>query len=327
MFAFPRRRLLATALLGMLGTLSALPSVAQNYPVRPITLIVPWGAGGGTDATARIIGSLLEKDLGQPVTVVNRTGGSGVVGHAAIAAAQPDGYTIGLATVEIGMMHWQGLTDLTSTSYTPIGLVNADPAGVQVRADSPYKTVTELLAAIKANPGKFKGSGTGQGGIWHLAIAGLLRDQKIDPAALPWVPSNGAAPGLQDMVAGGIEVAPVSLPEARSLIDAGKVKSLAIMNDKPSALYPNVPTLKSAIGSDWTMAAWRGIVAPKGLPAPVRDKLADAVRKVAASKEYNEFMASRGFGVIYAGPDDFAKFMVKSNTELGATMKAVGLVK
>jgi tripartite-type tricarboxylate transporter receptor subunit TctC len=307
--------------------LSALPAAAQNYPVRPITLIVPWGAGGGTDATARIIGSLLEKDLGQPVNVVNRTGGSGVVGHAAIASAQPDGYTIGLATVEIGMMHWQGLTDLTSASYTPIGLVNADPAGVQVRADSPYKTVNELLAAIKANPGKFKASGTGQGGIWHLAIAGLLRDQKIDPAALPWVPSNGAAPGLQDMVAGGIEVAPVSLPEARSLIDSGKVKSLAIMNDKPSALYPNVPTLKAAIGSDWTMAAWRGIVAPKGLPAPVRDKLAEAVRKVAASKEYNDFMASRGFGVIYAGPDDFAKFMVKSNTELGATMKAVGLVK
>ena len=288
---------------------------------------MPWGAGGGTDATARIIGSLLEKDLGQPVNVVNRTGGSGVVGHAAIASAQPDGYTIGLATVEIGMMHWQGLTDLTSASYTPIGLVNADPAGVQVRADSPYKTVNELLAAIKANPGKFKASGTGQGGIWHLAIAGLLRDQEIDPAALPWVPSNGAAPGLQDMMAGGIEVAPVSLPEARSLIDAGKVKSLAIMNDKPSALYPNVPTLKAATGSDWTMAAWRGIVAPKGLPAPVRDKLAEAVRKVATSKEYNEFMASRGFGVIYAGPDDFAKFMVKSNTELGATMKAVGLVK
>ena len=327
MSVFPRRQLLASALLGLLSVVSVLPAVAQNFPARPITLIVPWGAGGGTDATARIIGSLMEKDLGQPVTVVNRTGGSGVVGHAAIASAQPDGYTIGLATVEIGMMHWQGLTELTSASYTPIGLVNADPAGVQVRADSPYKTVSELLAAIKANPGKFKASGTGQGGIWHLAIAGLLRDQKIDPAALPWVPSNGAAPGLQDMVAGGIEVAPVSLPEARSLIDAGKVKSLAIMNDKPSALYPNVPTLKAALGSDWTMAAWRGIVAPKGLPAPIRDKLAESVRKVAASKEYNEFMASRGFGVIYAGPDDFAKFMVKSNSELGATMKAVGLVK
>jgi tripartite-type tricarboxylate transporter receptor subunit TctC len=322
-----RRSLLSAALGALALAALPLPATAQGYPSRPITLIVPWGAGGGTDATARIIASLMEKELGQPVTVVNRTGGSGVVGHAAIASAPPDGYTIGLATVEIGMMHWQGLTELSGASYTPIGLVNADPAGIQVRADAPYKTVGDLLAAIKANPGKFKASGTGQGGIWHLAIAGLLRDQKIDPSALPWVPSNGAAPGLQDMVAGGVEVAPVSLPEARSLIDAGKVRSLAIMDAKPSALYPNVPTLKSATGSDWTMAAWRGIVAPKGIPAEARDKLSAVVRKVAASKEYTDFMASRGFGVIYAPPEEFGRFMAKSDTELGATMKAVGLVK
>ncbi len=325
------RRALCAHGAGMLAALAlaaaALPAVAQTYPSRPVTLIVPWGAGGGTDATARIIGSLLEKEIGQPVTVVNRTGGSGVVGHAAIASAAPDGYTIGMATVEIGMMHWQGLTDLNGASYTPLALVNADPAGVQVRADSPYKTINDLLAAIKANPGKFKASGTGQGGIWHLAIAGLLRDQKIDPAALPWVPSNGAAPGLQDMIAGGVDVAPVSLPESRSLIDAGKVRSLAIMNDKPSALYPNVPTLKSAVGSDWTMAAWRGLVAPKGIPAEARDKLSAALKKVAASKDYTEFMAKQGYGVIYADPDDFAKFMARSDAELGATMKAVGLVK
>ena len=322
----PSRRLVLAGAFAALAA-SALPAAAQNYPARPITLIVPWGAGGGTDATARILGSLMEKEVGQPVHVVNRTGGSGVVGHAAIASAPPDGYTIGLATVEIGMMHWQGLTELTGTSYTPIGLVNADPASINVRADAPYKTVQDLLAAIKANPGKFKASGTGQGGIWHLALAGLLKDQKIDPASVPWVPSNGAASGLQDMVAGGIEIAPVSLPEARSLIDAGKVKSLAIMNDKPSALYPNVPTLKSAIGSDWTVAAWRGIVAPKGIPNDVRDKLAATVQKVANSKDYQDFMASRGFGVIYAGSDDFGKFMAKSDAELGATMKAVGIAK
>ncbi len=312
---------------GLALVAAALPAAAQNYPTRPITMVCPWGAGGGTDATARIIASLLEKEMGQPVTVVNRTGGSGVVGHSAIAAAAPDGYTIGMATVEIGMMHWQGLTELSGTSYTPIGLVNADPAGVQVRADSPYKTVNELLAAIKANPGKLKASGTGQGGIWHLAIAGLLRDQKIDPATVPWVPSNGAAPGLQDMIAGGVDLAPVSLPESRSLIDSGKVRSLAIMAEEPSTLYPNVPTLKKAIGSDWSMAAWRGIVAPKGIPNDVRDKLAAAIKKIAASKEYNEFMSKQGYGVIYKAPDDFAKFMAKSDAELGATMKAVGLIK
>jgi tripartite-type tricarboxylate transporter receptor subunit TctC len=288
MFALPRRRFLATAMLGMLGVLSALPAAAQNYPVRPITLIVPWGAGGGTDATARIIGSLLEKDLGQPVNVVNRTGGSGVVGHAAIASAQPDGYTIGLATVEIGMMHWQGLTDLTSASYTPIGFGQCRPSGCSSPCRFALQNRERTVGGHQGQPRQIQS--LRHRPRRHLALGHCrpLRDQKIDPAALPWVPSNGAAPGLQDMVAGGIEVAPVSLPEARSLIDAGKVKSLAIMNDKPSALYPNVPTLKAATGSDWTMAAWRGIVAPKGLPAPVRDKLAEAVRKVAASKEYNE---------------------------------------
>src|SRR5829696_6762898 len=321
-----RRSLLGAAVAALTLTTAAMPAAAQNYPSRPITLIVPWGAGGGTDATARIIGSLLEKDLGQPVTVVNRTGGSGVVGHQAIATAPPDGYTIGLITVEIGMMHWQGFTDLSGASYTPIGLVNADAAGLQVAADSPYKSVNDLVAAIKANPGKFKASGTGQGGIWHLAIAGMLRDMKVDPASVPWVPSNGAAPGLQDLVAGGVQIAPVSLPEARSLIDAGKVKSLAVMADAPAALYPNVPTLKSATGSNWTVAAWRGIAAPKNLAPEARDKLVPAIRKIVASKEYTDFMAQRGFGVIYKEPDEFAKFMAKSDADLGATMKAVGIV-
>ncbi|MEK9967785.1 MAG: tripartite tricarboxylate transporter substrate binding protein [Ferrovibrio sp.] len=297
------------------------------YPDRPITLIVPWGAGGGTDATARIIASLMEKELGQPINVVNRTGGSGVVGHSAISQAAPDGYTIGMITVEIAMMHWQGLTDLTPSSYTPIALVNADPAGVQVAADAPYKTINDLLAAVKANPGKFKASGTGQGGIWHLAIAGLLRDQKIDPATVPWVPSNGAAPGLQDLVAGGVQIVPCSLPEARALIEAGKVKSLAIMDPKPAALFPNVPTLKTAVGSDWTMAAWRGIAAPKGLPKEAGDKLLAALKKVHDSKEFRDFMSQRGFGVIWAGPDDYAKFMAKSDADLGAVMKAVGIAK
>jgi tripartite-type tricarboxylate transporter receptor subunit TctC len=298
-----------------------------QYPQRPIQLIVPWGAGGGTDATARILAAVLEKDLKQPINVVNRTGGSGVVGHDAIAKATPDGYTIGLITVEIAMMHHQGLTALTYADYTPIGLVNADPSGIVVRTEAPYKNVKELIAAIKANPGKFKASGTGQGGIWHLAIAGLLKDQGVDPSALPWVPSNGAAPGMQDLVAGGVEVVPCSLPEARSMIDAGKAKALAIMDANPSALYPNVPTLQKELGTKWTMAAWRVIAAPKGIPADAQKTLGAALKKAYDSKEYKDFMASRGFGVIWADAGDAAKFMAKADADLGATMKAVGLAK
>jgi putative tricarboxylic transport membrane protein len=305
----------------------AATTTQAQYPNRPVQLIVPWGAGGGTDATARIIATLLEKELKQPFNVVNRTGGSGVVGHDAIAKAAPDGYTIGLITVEITMMHHVGLTQLKHTDYTPIGLVNADPAAINVRADSPYKSVKDLLNAIKANPGKFKASGTGQGGIWHLAIAGLLKQQGIDPNALPWVPSNGAAPGMQDMVAGGVEVVPCSIPEARPMIDAGKARALAIMDANPPALYPNVPTLKKELGSDWAIAAWRVIAAPKGIPADAQKTLVAALKKVYDSKEYKDFMASRGFGVVYADPAGTAKFMAQSDQNLGAALKAVGLAK
>jgi tripartite-type tricarboxylate transporter receptor subunit TctC len=315
------RKLLAAALL-----LAATVAHAQ-YPQRPVQLIVPWGAGGGTDATARIIGTLLEKELKQPFNVVNRTGGSGVVGHDAIAKAAPDGYTIGMITVEITMMHHVGLTPLKHTDYAPIGLVNADPAGITVRADSPYKSVKDLLAAIKANPGKLKASGTGQGGIWHLAIAGLLKDQGIDPAALPWVPSQGAAPGMQDLVAGGVDVVPCSIPEARSMIDAGKARPLAIMDANPPGLYPKVPTLKSELGTNWQIAAWRVIAAPKGIPAEAQKTLSTALKKVYDSKEYKDFMASRGFGVIWAGPEETVKFMAASDTNLGGALKAVGLAK
>ena len=315
------RRILALLLVAIATTAQA------QYPQRPVQLIVPWGAGGGTDATARIIAVLLEKELKQPFNVVNRTGGSGVVGHDAIANAQADGYTIGLITVEITMMHHVGLTQLKHTDYTPIGLVNADPAAINVRSDSPYKSVKDLLAAIKANPGKMKASGTGQGGIWHLAIAGLLKDQGIDPNALPWVPSNGAAPGMQDMVAGGVDVVPCSIPEARPMIDAGKARALAIMDVNPPALYPNVPTLQKELGTKWAIAAWRVIAAPKGIPAEAQKTLVTSLKKVYDSKEYNDFMSSRGFGVIWGDADRYAAFMDESDKKMGEAMKAAGLAK
>jgi tripartite-type tricarboxylate transporter receptor subunit TctC len=321
-------RFIHTIRLILIGlALSASFSAFAQYPNRPLTLIVPWGAGGGTDAVARFIASLMEKDLGQPVNVVNRTGGSGVVGHSAIASAPPDGYTIGMITVEITMMHHQKLTELDPTSYTPIALVNLDPAGFQVRADSPYKTMGDVLAAVKANPGKFKASGTGQGGIWHLALAGMLSDAKVDPASVPWVPSNGAAPGLQDLAAGGVEFVPCSLPEARALIEAGKVRSLAVMDDRRAALFPNVPTLKEATGSNWTTGAWRGIAAPKGLPKDLQAKLEASVKKAFDSKDYKDFMTQRGFGTLWGNSDEFARFMAKGDTDMKAVMTAVGIAK
>jgi tripartite-type tricarboxylate transporter receptor subunit TctC len=322
------RRTFSRSLIALsLGLTFGHTAVAQTYPSRPITMVVPWGAGGGTDATARIVAAMMEKEMGQPVNVVNRTGGNGVVGHSAIASAPADGYTLGMITVEISMMHWAGLTDLKPTNYTPLALMNIDPAAVTVRADSPYKTVNDLLAAIKANPGKFKASGTGQGGIWHLALAGMLKDQKMELSAAPWVPSNGAAPAMNDLAAGGIEFVTCSLPESRALIDAGKARPLTIMANQPSGLYPNVPTLKTATGSNWAIGAWRGIAGPKGLPADVQAKLGAVLKKIYDSPDYQGFMQQRGFGVVYADAKGFEQFMAKGDSDMGTVMKSLGLAK
>ena len=322
------RRTFSRSLIALsLGLTFGQAAVAQTYPSRPITMVVPWGAGGGTDATARIVAAMMEKEMGQPVNVVNRTGGNGVVGHSAIASAPADGYTLGMITVEISMMHWAGLTDLKPTNYTPLALMNIDPAAVTVRADSPYKTVNDLLAAIKANPGKFKASGTGQGGIWHLALAGMLKDQKMEISAAPWVPSNGAAPAMNDLAAGGVEFVTCSLPESRALIDAGKARPLTIMANQPSGLYPNVPTLKTATGSNWAIGAWRGIAGPKGLPADVQAKLGAVLKKIYDSPDYQGFMQQRGFGVVYADAKGFEQFMAKGDSDMGTVMKSLGLAK
>jgi tripartite-type tricarboxylate transporter receptor subunit TctC len=315
---------LAAAAAVALGALGGAPAQAE-YPDRPITLIVPWGAGGGTDATGRILASMMERELGVPVSVVNRTGGSGVVGHSAIATAPADGYTLGVVTVEIGMMHWQGLTDLTYQDYTPLALYNADPAGLQVRADSEWATAQDVLDAIKAEPGTYKSSGTGQGGIWHLALAGMLQEAGIAPDAAPWVPSQGAAPGLQDMVAGGVDIVTCSVPEAQALLEAGRVKSLAVMSEERNPAFPDVPTLKEATGLDWTVAAWRGIAGPKGMPQEVSDKLVPLLQQIWESQEFRDFMAQRGFGVVWRDPQGFEQWMAESDASLGSVMKAVGL--
>jgi len=323
-----RREFAASAAAAAAGISLAKPAFAQAYPSRPVTVVVPWGAGGGTDATARIVAALLEKDLGQPFNVVNRTGGSGVVGHSAIATAQPDGYTIGMLTVEITMMHWQGLTELAPKSYTPLALMNEDPPGVSVSSSSPHKTLKELADAIKASPaGKLKASGTGQGGIWHLALVGWLKAMGLAANHVAWVPSNGAAPAMQDLAAGGLDLCTCSIPEARAIIEAGKARALAIMAPERNPIFKDIPTLKEAAGIDYSVGAWRGIAGPKGLPQDVATKLTAALKKTYDSKEFKDFMSNRGFGVVWGDAAAFAKFMEEGDAKMGDAMKAAGLAK
>ncbi|MCA8863203.1 MULTISPECIES: tripartite tricarboxylate transporter substrate binding protein [unclassified Halomonas] len=312
---------LLTAIIALVST-----SAFADYPERPLTLIVPWAAGGGTDATARTIARALEEQLGQNVNVVNRTGGSGVVGHTAMLNAAPDGYTIGLATVEVNTMHWQGLTDLTYEDLTPIAQINYDSPGIQVATDGAFESLDTLMEAIRTEPkGSLTASGTGQGGIWHLAFAGFLMDQDIPADQVIWIPSEGSAPAMTELASGGIDVVSTSVPEARSMIEAGRVKSFAVMAPERLSAFPDIPTTHELVGSDYQVGAWRGIVGPHGMDAAVVATLESALEAAYQSDTYQDFMAQRGFGTVWRNAEEFGQLMQEMDTVLGEIVEQVGL--
>ncbi len=318
---------LAALVVGLAAAAAASPAAAE-WPERPVTVIVPWAAGGGTDATARMLATMLEEEHGQPFNVVNRTGGGGIVGHSAIATAAPDGYTIGVVTAEISTYDCMGTSDLTYEDYTPIAQYNIDAAAFNVRADSEWDDLGEALAAIKdAPPGTYKLSGMPVGAGYHLAFAGLLRSQDIDPKAVQVVPSQGAAPGFQELVAGGVEIVPSSLPEAQTMIEAGRVKPLAVMAEQRLEAFPDVPTVEEAIGVSWASGSWRGVAGPEGLPEEVVQTLTASLERIHGSDQFQEFMNSRGFGLEWKGPEAFEQFMAEAHEANCEIIQALGLAQ
>ncbi len=316
---------LAKLLLAAAVAAVSLPAFAA-WPERPITLVVPWAAGGGTDAVARILAAGLEKELGKPVNVVNRTGGGGVVGHTEIVNAKPDGYTIGLATAEVTTFYWSNTAPFTYEKLTPIALVNFDSAAFNVAANSPWADLRAALDDIKKQPaGKYKLSGMAAGAAYHLAFAGLMQLEGIDPRAVVVVPSQGAAPGFQELASGGVQIVPSSLPEGKPMFDAGRVKSLAVMSKEKIGAFPSVPTVKDAIGKEYEGGTWRGLAAPAGLPADVTARLVEAAEKVANSEAYKSFLTERGFGYAFAKGPAFGSFLATQHKNNGEIMGALGL--
>ena len=304
---------------------SAASAMAAGYPDRPITLIVPWGAGGGTDATGRILATLMEDKLGQPINVVNRTGGGSVIGHKEIADADADGYTLGIITTELSMFHWLGSSELTYQDYTTIGLYNADPSSVFVKTDSPYSDMGELADAIKADAGKLRAGGANQGGLNHLAYASLVNDLGGNRAF--WVPTEGASPALQLLASGAIDLGVLQLPEAEGLMDAGEIRALAILGGTRDAKFPEVPTIKEAADVDFLISGWRGLGGPKGLSDEVVDTLMAAMEEVVASDEFKELMAQRSYGTTWEAGADFYDYLAKRDAAFGVAMKGAGLIE
>lgn len=302
-------------------------NVAPDYPSGPVELIVPWSAGGGTDQVARSLAAELSDDLGVQVNVVNRTGGGGVIGHSAMVDAPNDGSSMGLVTAEIGMMHWQGLTDLTAEDLQAVSQVNADQAAVTVAADSEFETIEDLLSYIEENPGELTSSGTAQGGIGHLAMLGMLMGDDIPIDAVTWVPSDGAAPALQELVSGGVDfIVTSSIGEVRTMIDAGEVRTLAIMGEEPDSAYPDVPLLSST-GNDYIGGTWRGIVVPTGTDENIVEELDCYISGIVEGDAFKEIMSAAAFSIVYRDTEEFTQFMADYDESMGTVMSEAGLTE
>lgn len=295
---------------GSLAATLAAPAFAQAaYPNRPIELVVPAGAGGGTDVLARAFADAARKHLPQPITVVNRPGASGMIGHGEMINARPDGYKLAMVFAEIVIVPHLGLTKLSYEDFTPIALLNQDPAAITVKADAPWNTIEEFIAASKAKPGELRMGNSGPGSIWHLAHAAME-----DKLGLKYnmVPFGGAAPAVLALLGGHIDAVAVSPGEVATHVQGGKLKTLAVFADKRMKGFDNVPTMKER-GIDLSLATWRGLAAPKGTPPEVIAVLADATRKIAAEPSLKETLDRLSMGQAFAEAEGFRAMMKAQN--------------
>lgn len=289
------------------------------FPDQPVLLVCPWAAGGGTDRVARQLAVSLERELGVPVNVINATGASGVTGHTRGALARGDGYTLTLITAELNMLHWRGLTPITPADFQPLALVNRDPAAIFVRKDAPWQTLGDLNAHVLANPRVLKASGTALGGIWHVALVNWLTEIGAPADGVRWISIEGTAPSLQEMMAGGIDIVASSLPEARSLLEAGEIRALGVMADTRVAQFPDVPTMKEQ-GVGGGIGVWRGVAVPADTDPDAVAVLASALERAVKGQDFRRFMEQAGFNWDYQGPATFTATLAELDARFGTIL-------
>lgn len=313
-----RRHLVAAAAAGLLPTALQAQSA---YPNRPIEVLVPAAAGGGTDVLTRNFAESVKKHLPQPLVVTNRPGASGAIGMGEMINAKPDGYKLCMVIVEITILQHLGLTKLTQEDFIPIARLNADPAAITVKAEAPWNTIEEFLAAARKSPGELKMGNSGPGSIWHLAHAALEDKAGVRFNAIPF---QGAAPAVVGLLGGHIDAVAVSPGEVSTHVNGGKLKMLAVMADQRLKGFPNVPTLKER-NIDVSIAAWRGLAAPKGTPPEVVAALKTAARKVADDPAFKEALDKVNLGFAYADGDAFHTAMQKDSDAFKALIGKLGL--
>ena len=316
-----------TTLLLALLALSTM-GAAQDYPTKPITMVVPFPPGGVTEIVGRPLAAIMEKSLKQPIVLINRPGAGGAVGMASVAKGPADGYTVlmGLSSISIfpvsdrinGKQPPYELKD-----FAPIALVTADPTVLVVRADGPYKTVKDFVDAAKANPGKINYSSSGVYGTLHVAMEIFANAAGIK---LFHIPYQGGGPAVTALLAGQVEASPQGPAAAIGQIRAGKMRALASWGTERLKLLPDIPTFKE-LGYDAEFYIWTGVFAPAATPTAVIQKLRAAVKEAATSEEFKAQMEKVSTPVAYLDAPEFQKYWHKDAARLKSALEKIGKVE
>ena len=310
----------AIAIAILLTCITASPLFAQTYPNRPIRFIFPFPPGGPTDILGRIIGQKLAERLGQPVVPENKPGAGANIGLEIGAKAKPDGYTITLASpsLSISPTLYKKLNYDSVKDFAPISLVAEIPNVLLVPSSSPIKSLKELIAYAKANPGKLNFGSGGIGTSNHLASELLKTLAQINIVHVPYKGSNQAMIG---MMGGEVGMVVVGIPPSQGQIKAGKVRALAVLSEERLPAFPNIPTAKEAGIDNFEVTTWYGILAPAGTPREIVTRLNGELVKIIAMPDTKEKMQNAGFEPMSSTPEKFAEFIKTEIVRWGKVIK------
>ncbi|MDB5848846.1 MAG: transporter substrate-binding protein [Rhodoferax sp.] len=310
-----------TALAALLALGAGAVHAQADFPNHPIELVVPFQPGGGTDALARSFADATRKHMPQSMIIVNKPGASGAIGWQDVINAKPDGYRLAVVTVELTTLPHMGIGKFTYDDLQPIARLNADQAAITVRAEAPWNTIEEYLAAAKKEPGKISVGNAGNGSIWHLAATAL---EDKTGAKFNHVPFQGAGPAVLALLGGHIDAVAVSPAEVTTYVAAGKLKMLAVMADQRVKGFEKVPTLKER-NIDLTIGTWRGIAAPKNTPPDVVAYLKKLTLAASSEPAFRETLDKQNLGFAYADDVAFKAVMAKDDAYFKGLITKLGI--
>lgn len=285
-----------------LGALAGPTVGAQDFPAKPIELVIPYGPGGSHDLTARALASVAHQYLGQPLLVVLKPGGGGAVGSQYVARAKPDGYTLMLGgSGPNTIFAFVQKAPTGPDQFTPVCRINYSPAVFAVRAEAPWKTLRDAVDAMKKNPGRFNFANTGTWGAADLPMRMLAKAAGVEYNNIP---HDGGGPALLAVLGGHADASFLFTAQLLPQIGAGKMRGLAVTDTRRLRDLPNVPTVKED-GYDVVFTQWRAVLAPKGTPPPILDKLEGAFRKISEDKSFQALITQLGDEVEFQGGKEF----------------------